>query len=137
VQFAVTFLATGLADVTMLIAHHLADRSPPSWASAWSTSLAAGPGPGSWESVWAPGVQFWLHLRATCDDRPGEGAVHGASGPSGGFGDVGASGQADAASEETRSTTAPGRIRPGPRRLPARVPAHPGPSVPPRPAVPV
>jgi hypothetical protein len=33
VQFAVTFLATGLADVTMLIAHHLPElrREAPAW----------------------------------------------------------------------------------------------------------
>jgi hypothetical protein len=34
VQFAVTFLATRLADVTMLIAHHLPElrREAPAWA---------------------------------------------------------------------------------------------------------
>src|ERR1035438_4188608 len=65
---AEAFLATDLVDVTMLIAHHFPELRceartwPRGQAPRWSGSY--GP-PGSWESAWPPGVQFWLHLRAT------------------------------------------------------------------------
>jgi hypothetical protein len=69
----VAFLATDLADVTMLIAHHFPElrREAQTWPRGQGPSRkrVLCPGPGSWESAWAAGVQSWLHLRATCVQR--------------------------------------------------------------------